>query len=111
MQEIWKEIPGYEGRYFVSTWGNVKNQNGALMKPFTNEKGYLKVQLKIYGKKKNLRVNRLVAEAFLPNPYNLPQVNHRDGNKQNNSVTNLEWCTNQQNNEHAQRLKSGEYYF
>ena len=89
MKEIWKDIPGFEGMYQVSTWGNVRGHKG-ILKPYVNEKGYLKVGLFKNGKRYKKRVNRLVALTFIPNPHNLPQVNHKDGNNQNNSVTNLE---------------------
>lgn len=102
--EIWKEISGYNGRYQVSSWGRVRNvETGKLLKPYKNSKGYLKVGLKVHGKRvpDKHRVNRLVAKAFIENPNNLPQVNHKDGNKENNSVTNLEWITNSDNMKHA----------
>lgn len=103
--ELWKDIDGFE-EYQISTWGNVR-RNGRLIKPYLNHKGYLKVQLWKKQGKRNKRVNRLVAQAFIPNPNNYPQVNHKDGNKQNNSITNLEWVTGEMNIEHAKRLKKG----
>ena len=108
MQEIWKKIDGFEN-YDISSWGNVRSEYGVL-KPYITEKGYLKIGLFKDGKSHKKRINRLVAQAFIPNPYNLPQVNHKDGNNQNNSITNLEWCTNQQNTEHAKKLRKGEYF-
>ena len=108
MQEIWKDIEGFEGRYQVSTWGNVRSMKKKI-KPYENDKGYLKVGLCKDGKSHKKRVNRLVAQAFIPNPYNLPQVNHKDGNKKNNSVTNLEWTTDKANREHAARMRKGIY--
>lgn len=112
MQEIWKEIEGYNGKYQVSAWGRVRNaETGKILTPYKNKKGYLKVGLYISGKGKaeKHRVNRLVAQAFIPNPFNLPQVNHKDGNKENNSVSNLEWCENKSNRIHAELLKKGIY--
>lgn len=108
MKEIWKDIDGFEGLYQVSIWGNVRGRNGILA-PYVTEKGYLKVGLFKDGKNHKKRIHRLVAEAFIPNPHNLPQVNHKDGNPKNNSVTNLEWCTNQENTDHAMMLRSGKY--
>lgn len=103
--EIWKPIDGY-APYMVSSWGRVMNgQTGNVLAPHPNKKGYLRVDLYLDGEKKHKRVNRLVAQAFIPNPDGLPQVNHIDGNKQNNSVTNLEWCTNDDNNKHRQKIE------
>ena len=103
MQEIWKDIEGFEGLYQVSTWGNIRGARG-ILKPYKNNKGYLKVGLFKNGKDHKKRVNRLVALAFIPNPYNLPQVNHKDGNKENNSFTNLEWVTDEENKEHQKMM-------
>ena len=108
--EIWKEISGYNGKYQVSSWGRVRNaETGNILKPYKNGKGYLKVGLMVKGKKnpEKHRVNRLVAKAFIENPNNLPQVNHKDGNKENNSVTNLEWITNSDNMKHAKAQREG----
>ena len=98
MMEEWRAVPGYEGLYEVSNKGNVRNvrRNTLLRLPKTN-KGYIRVCLckngKIYGK----FVHRLIAQAFLPNPDNLPQVNHLDEDKSNNCVDNLEWCDGKYN--------------
>ena len=95
MKEIWKDIKDYEGLYMVSNWGRVKSikfGKERILKPVTNSSGYLSVKLCKDGKVKAFTVHRLVAEAFLPNPDNLPCVNHKDENKQNNNVSNLEWC-------------------
>lgn len=108
MKEIWRDVKGYEGQYQVSTWGNVRNTQGKNIFQEPNHKGYPRVKLFKDGKKKNKRVNRLVAEAFIPNPDNLPQVNHRDGNKKNNSFSNLEWVTQEDNLKHATNMQHGE---
>lgn len=99
MKEIWADIEGYDGKYQVSSWGRVRGARG-IMKPYENHKGYLKIGLIKDGVREKHRVNRLVAKAFIPNLRNYPEVNHKDGNKKNNSVTNLEWVTGKQNREH-----------
>lgn len=95
--EVWKPIRGYEGLYEVSNYGRVKsfkwNSNGKILSPAKNNKGYYFVSLSKDGKAKGHTIHRLVAEAFIQNPSNLPQVNHKDEDKRNNHVTNLEWCT------------------
>lgn len=105
MKEIWKDIPNYEGRYQVSNIGNVRSLNYnhtkkcKLLTPRIDSDGYKQVALYIGGttKQKWFRVHRLVASVFIPNPDNLPFVNHKDENPSNNHVDNLEWCNNQYN--------------
>ena len=95
INEIWKDIKGYENLYQVSNWGRVKSlqyNNIKILKP-RNIQGYQCVILYKYNLHKEYKIHRLVAEAFIYNPYNLPQVNHKDENKANNKVHNLEWCT------------------
>ena len=100
MKEVFKDIEGYEGLYQVSNLGNVKalgnggsNSKEKFLKPQKDKGGYLKVNLCKEGKVKMCKIHRLVAQAFIPNPKNLPQVNHKDEDKQNNAASNLEWCT------------------
>lgn len=98
IEEIWKTIEGYPN-YEVSNLGNVRSLNFhkekkiKLKTPTKNKFGYLRILLWKDGKPKLQSIHRLVAKAFIPNPDNLPQVNHKDENKQNNCVDNLEWCT------------------
>lgn len=99
--EIWKDIKGYEGRYFISNIGRVSNTK-KILTPTDNGNGYLIISLSTKGKRKNYYIHRLVAEAFLNNPCNLPQVNHIDYNRQNNNVNNLEWITQIENVRHSQ---------
>lgn len=92
MEEIWKDIEGYEGRYQVSNLGRVKTLYNTPHIMFTYEAkaGYLAVDLHKEKKRKHFKVHRLVAAAFIPNPDNLPQVNHIDENTYNNAASNLE---------------------
>ena len=111
--EIWKDIAGYEGLYQVSNEGRVKrigaykNQHGRewisnrILKPATKSNGYMFVGLSKNGKVSNKYIHRLVAEAFMPNPLNKATVNHKDGNRSNNTVDNLEWATYLENNMHS----------
>lgn len=114
--EIWKDIPKYEGYYQASNLGNirsisrvtVKNQKilGKILKKYANNRnGYETVTLGLDGKTKKVLVHRLVAEAFIPNPNNLPEVNHKDENKLNNRLENLEWCDRKYNTNYGTRNK------
>lgn len=111
MKEIWKDIEGYEGLYQVSTNGVIRsldyNHTGEikLLKLQDNGKGYLRAHLYKNGKTKKYMVHRLVSETFLPNPNNLPEVNHRDENPKNCCVENLEWCDRKYNINYGNRTK------
>ena len=101
MIEQWEKI--YSG-YLISTCGNVdsvKYKSRRRLKSAINKRGYLYVTLQIGGKPKYCAIHRLVAQAFIPNPHNLPQVNHLNGIKTDNRVENLEWCTASENMRHA----------
>ena len=114
MREEWRDIKRYEGYYQVSNTGKVKSLERTvrcargykivpekILEGYDNGNGYLYVKLCKEGKKKQYRINRLVAQAFLDNPNNLPEVNHKDEDKANNCVENLEWCTKQYNIEYS----------
>lgn len=107
MQEIWKDIFG--GKYQISNLGNIISLNYHREKRIKQlsklnmPNGYITVKLCVDGKVKRYSLHRLVAEAFIPNPENKPFVNHKDGNKRNNNVDNLEWCTQSENQLHAVR--------
>ena len=105
-QEQWKPIEGYNGDYLISNHGRVRSlkcHKDRLMPLTKQRKGYYYVMLWDSNEQKATcrRVNRLVAQAFIPNPDNLPEVNHIDGNKANNHVSNLEWCTRSHNVKHS----------
>ena len=100
--ERWSPIPNTH--YSISSEGRVRNDETNKMKSMdATSDGYHKVDLYSNGKRTSVRVHRLVAEAFIPNPNELPQINHIDGNKENNNVKNLEWVNNSQNMIHAYR--------
>ena len=100
--EVWKDIIGYEKLYQVSNFGNVKTlRKNKLLKPTINYRGYLCITLSKNGKSTQYKIHRLVATAFLHNYLELPQVNHKDGDKLNNCVDNLEWCSPNYNMRHS----------
>jgi hypothetical protein len=84
-------------RYSVSCFGEIFGRKGKLLNPTPTDRGYLRFD----NGKREIRVHRAVAEAFIPNPLNLPEINHKDGNKDNNRVDNLEWATHDDNMRHA----------
>lgn len=110
-EEIWKGVKGYEDLYEVSSFGRVRSlprtcrklegremkdyiYQGKILRPYRDKKGYLSVRVYRQSRPKDIKVHRLVAQAFIPNLGNLPQINHKDENKANNRADNLEWCTN-----------------
>lgn len=114
MEEIWRDIERYEEYYQVSNLGNIRSkdrlkwngkayykQKGVIKKKTIRADGYFVVNLSVEGRGKTHLVHRLIALAFIPNKNNLPVINHRDGNKLNNSLENLEWTTYRENNIHA----------
>lgn len=98
MIEEWQYIKGYTGLYSVSSLGRVQSHiTGIVLKPAINHKKYFTVQLCLSGHRKNKKIHRLVAEAFIPNPDNLPEVDHINGNRQDNRVKNLRWVSGSTN--------------
>lgn len=118
VMEEWKDIDGYEGLYQISNLGRVRRLptevinsfgvrrffEGGILNP-TNSQGYLIVDLSRGGFRKHYLIHRLVAQAFLENPNSLPFVNHKDENKSNNTVDNLEWCTPQYNTNYGTSIE------
>src|SRR5690606_40613249 len=97
MEEIWKPVEGFDG-YEVSDLGRVRKVDGNVVNLFNHPQGYLKVALKVAGQKVSKKyVHRLVAAAFIPNPDNLPYVNHKNGKQWCNEVDNLEWISSKDN--------------
>ncbi len=116
MMENWRDVLGFEGHYQVSDQGNVRSVDrhikdggrtrlyrGKSIKQFLDHKGYKVVTLSKQGVLKQIKVHRLVAGAFIPNPLELPEINHKDEQKCNNCVANLEWCTTQYNTSYGTR--------
>ncbi len=118
MIEEWKDVAGYEGHYMVSNNGVLKTLSRIIkwytgsdyqiseriIKGSNHPRGYMSIHLALNGAHSMRLVHRVVAIAFIPNPENYPCVNHIDGNKKNNNVSNLEWCTHKQNTDHAIRI-------
>lgn len=111
MEELWLPVKGFEGLYEVSNFGRVKSHHkyggvdNRIMKPKSDQDGYKIIKLSGNGKCKHAKVHRLVAEAFLDNPNGYSMINHKDENKGNNFVGNLEWCDAQYNNTFGHRLE------
>ena len=98
------DIKGYEGKYAVTSCGKVWSyKRKKFLKPIRNHKGYERVFLSTDKGVNNVSIHKLVATAYIPNPNNFPQINHKDENKENNSVNNLEWCTNKYNSNYGTR--------
>lgn len=109
MREIWKDIPGFETYYEASETGKIRNKrNGRILRPFKSTNGRLMVGLSVKGDLKRYLIHRLIALTFIPNPNNLPVINHKDGNPLNNNVINLEWCTQKYNVHHS--FETGLYH-
>lgn len=120
MRESWKDVKGYEGLYQVSSFGRVKRMTKKvynpgtysgectyrekLLSPHIDSVGYYQILLRNKNKIKRVRVHRIVAEAFIDNPNELPVINHKDGNKLNNNIDNLEWCSHSHNTKEAFRI-------
>ena len=120
--EVWRPVVGWEGLYEVSNLARVRSvecdtiryrngkpityhkRGGKVIKGKVMPNGYIMVRLHKDGEETNALAHRLVAQAFIPNPDNLPEINHKDGNRANNQVSNLEWCTAQENTIHSWRM-------
>lgn len=126
MEELWKDIPNFEGYYQASNLGRIRSvdryvkykntdgvalRKGKILSPKTSNKGYLETTLMKEGKNYYKRIHQLIASAFLPNPNNYPYINHINENKKDNRVENLEWCTPKYNTEayHESRIQVFQY--
>lgn len=101
--ENWRVVPDTNDKIYISDQGRIMSilRDERILKTSQDRKGYSRITITIDGEKRTYKVHRLVAQAFIPNPDNLPQVNHKDGNKGNNNVPNLEWISNADNAKHA----------
>lgn len=114
-EEIWSEVKGYEGLYEISSYGNIRSIDrrfkdsigrnrlikSTLLKTRKNKNGYIDIVLLKEGRQSSFLIHRLVALNFIINNDNKEQINHKDGNKQNNNICNLEWCTRKENIKHS----------
>lgn len=113
-EHIRKDIPGFEGSYYATTDGNIFSYDKKWIRSrggihihkggkleLSRSRGYLRVNLQVNKKQKHFLAHRIIAKTFIPNPENKPEVNHLDGNKDNNAYTNLEWATKKENMQHA----------
>lgn len=103
-KELWMPIESTDGAIEVSNLGRMRSnlrEKGRILKPALDKKGYQRIRVTVKRERVTFKLHREVAKAFLPNPHNLPQVNHRDGNKTNNKAENLEWVSNKENARHA----------
>lgn len=98
--EIWEDVKGTNGKYKVSSFGRIIGAYGRLIKPIRTPKGYVRVKIWYGSTYRTRMIHRIVAEAFIPRPDGKAQINHIDGNKTNNRVDNLEWCTQSENMRH-----------
>lgn len=104
--EIWKDIKGYEGLYQASNLGRIKSLNSKkILKGYLNQYGYIRIVLYKKGVPKSYQAHRLIAMTFIENENNLPVINHKDENKQNNNVNNLEWCTIKYNSNYGSGIQ------
>lgn len=117
-KEIWKPIEGYEGLYEISSlgrvksttrltkgrWNSLKTNHGRILKGIKHQLGYVRADLCKNGIRKHFSIHRLVANSFIPNTENKPQVNHKNGIKKDNRSENLEWCTSLENHAHAWKI-------
>lgn len=116
--EIWKDVKGYEGEYLVSNMGRVKSikkkfgkfEHETILKPATVWTGYQRINLVKDKKSKSIFVHRVVAEAFLDNPENKPIINHINGDRTDNRVENLEWCTQKENCNRSNNITTSNRY-
>lgn len=110
--EEWRPVEGTDGRIEVSNEGRVRSLlrgEPYILKATPDNKGYLRIRITLDRAKYSYKVHRIVAKAFIPNPDGYPQVNHKDGNKSNNRIENLEWVTNRQNVIHSFAMRAGEH--